>query len=124
MKTKLFLTVTLCGLGIYAIPISSKENTPPKVSPRVTILSAKSDSGRPKAPSRAHVECMYSEDYLTFSFLGEISSYAIYMYNDTDEWYGYVSKEVPTVQIPHFLGTYTLECTADNGRVFIGTIEF
>ena len=124
MKAKLFLIVILCGLGISSVRVSSEEKKPPSVSSHVIVLSSKSQSGRPKAPSRLHVECTYSADEMTFSFPGEISSYSICMYNDTDEWYGYISKEEPTVQIPLFVGTYTVECTANDGRVFTGTIEF
>lgn len=70
------------------------------------------------------MECVYGEDYMSFSFPEGISSYTVHIYNEMDEWYGYVSIEEPTVHIPLFTGTYTLECTANDGRVFTGTINF
>lgn len=124
MKIKLFLIAILCGLGLFSIQgVSDGRDTPP-VSSKATILGMKSNKHRPKAPSRVFVECVYGEDYMTFSFPGGISSYTVHIYNETDEWYSYVSEEKPTVNIPLFTGTYTLECTANDGRVFTGTVDF
>ena len=82
MKIKLFLIIILCGLGLFSIQGASDGRDTPPVSSKATILGMKSNKHRPKAPSRIFVECVYGEDYMTFSFPAGIVSYTVYIYND------------------------------------------
>lgn len=91
---------------------------------RTTLTQEKSNKNRPGLPSKVYVECIYDEGYLSFSFPGGIVAYTVRVYDDTDEWYGYVCVDEPMVQVPLFTGVYSVECIANDGRVFKGTITF
>ena len=117
-------TVFLWVCLLIFLGAEAKSDSPTDTTTLLLLNHKESDKNRPKAPSRVHVECTYDSERMSFSFPGQINSYAVYVYNENDEWYGYVTREEPNVYISMSSGTYTIECTANDGRVFIGTIEF
>ena len=119
-----FRTVFLWVCLLIFLGAEAKSDSPTDTTTLLLLNHKESDKNRPKAPSRVHVECTYDSERMSFSFPGQINSYAVYVYNENDEWYGYVTREEPNVYISMSSGTYTIECTANDGRVFIGTIEF
>lgn len=79
---------------------------------------------RPNAPVRDYVSCIYGMNFIEILFPDGVSSMSIYIYNEDDEFTGTVNVDTPWIEIPEFSGIYDIECISDDGREYIGVIEW
>lgn len=120
-------------LSCLSIPLSAagsgdqKTDTPvpPQQLSKITLLHLKPASKRPNAPSRVGIECVYGEGYMTFAIPDSSFSLFVNVYNESAEWTGVVTQDDSTFELPDSMaGLYSVECTADDGRTYAGTIEY
>lgn len=132
-RPKLFLTaMTVCLIWSVALADSSSNGSasgspnPPggyKVA-RVVLTHYKGTTKRPNAPSRHTLECTYGEGFIEPIFPEGVNFITIRLYDEFNEWTAMVTPNCSVAEFPILTGTYNLECTFDNGYVFVGTIEF
>lgn len=123
-KVRIIILVIVAVLsGIVAFADSQKGGRPPMLG-KTVILHQKVLSKRPNAPSRNVMECMYGDGFITCEFSEEVHSISIRLYNDCEEYSAIISQDNATMVIPPLSGEYNIECHSDNGRVFVGFLNF
>lgn len=115
--------MAISGLGLWAddgpstdVAAGSKEDE--------TVLNQPVTPIRPNVPSRVQIKCYYASGYVRLGFPEGIYSATVTISNGEEEWFGFASVDEPLMETPVFTGDYTIECIADNGRLFTGTLHF
>lgn len=130
-KLKILFAVLLGCFSVSAIVAADTSSqgksidTPPKDPYKSTLLHLKRVSNRPNSPSRVGIECVYGEGFIEFSLPESVFSLSVTISNDTEEWYVFVTRYDFIQELPIGLsGEYSVECTADDGRIYIGSIVY
>ncbi|MDO4334482.1 MAG: hypothetical protein Q4C37_01430 [Bacteroidales bacterium] len=132
MKKLKILFVVLLGCFSFSAIVAADPSSqgtsmdnPPKQSSKTTQLHLKRASNRPNSPSRVGIECVYGEGFIEFSLPESVFSLSVTISNDTEEWYGFVTRYDFIQELPIGLsGEYSVECTAEDGRIYIGSIVY
>lgn len=104
---------------------ATAEDTPPYDPSKLKkLFPIKNGEAYPHSPSRVYIECTYTTGSLTFVLPPSIYSTTVDLSNDWYSWSGFVTRDQPTLEIPDLEGTYTIRCNADDGKTYIGTIDF
>ena len=122
-RLKFLFTVIAIAISFLMASADSGGNHTPILG-KTVLLHQKVLSKRPNAPSRFFIECVYGDCLLEFIFPQGVNSLSIKVYNETEEWLTNATLDAPIVEIPSLEGEYTVECTANDGRVFSGIITF
>ncbi len=85
-------------------------------------LRQKQPGKRPNAPSRVFIDCYYADGVIEFAFPDGTSALDVSIANDSGLWVATVTPELPALLIDGITGNITIECTAPDGRTFIGNI--
>lgn len=89
-----------------------------------SLYQRRDNVGRPNAPPRVTIECIYGEGCLSIVIPEGVMCISVKVYNDTEEYFGFVTTEDATMTLPILIGEYNIECTTDDGRVFCGVITW
>lgn len=126
-RLKLFIMAfAVCSLMSTAAADSSNsgsQNSSCDVA-RVVLRHVKPAKNRPNAPSRISMECFYGDGFIQPIFPEGVNSLCIRLYTETDEWTETVTISNNIVVLPPLKGTYCVECISDDGRTFVGEIDF
>lgn len=79
---------------------------------------------RPHAPLRVYIQCYYKVGELKFVLPASIYSTTVELTNDWNAWSGFVTRDQPVMEIPYLEGDYTIKCNADDGKTYVGILEF
>ena len=119
------LALIAFGLGTIMMPCRLQaDDFNPNTGTSILFPIKPGTGAKPKAPSRVYIECYYSTGSLTFVLPPSIYSTTVDLSNDRDTWSGFVTRDQPTLDIPDLEGEYTIKCNADDGKTYIGTLEF
>lgn len=129
MKIKILLAALLCCFCFQVMRADDTDpggtsTTVPLPTPDTTPLFPPVIPNHPNAPSRIYIGCSYGAGYVQLAFPEGIYSATVTISNGEDEWFGFASVDEPLMETPVFYGDYTIECIADNGRLFTGTLHF
>lgn len=131
MKRLRIFLVVLLGCFSFSATIAdsgsqnSSSDTPTKQHSKITLLHLKRASNRPNAPSRVGIECAYGDGFVEFFLPESISGLSVIIHDDSDEWHGFVTRDESILEIPTALtGEYSVECTADDGKVYSGYLIY
>ncbi len=128
---KLLIKPIIAALGLLSclstFGYDSNDPTFPRNrEPQDVILIGKElIPGQPEAPARITIVLLqYGNGYLQFAIPDEYEYLNVCLYNNMEEYTGTVNHADPIMEIPELEGQYSITCTADNGRVFTGTLDF
>lgn len=126
MKLSIFLTsIFVCFTSIISFADSTTEVKTRKTISTTIIRSKKTSTGnRPNAPSKIFIECQYGEGWINFSFPDTSNVLYVEISNDSETWTGVATLYEPTIETPCFEGLYTIQCTTDDDRIFIGELHY
>lgn len=110
-------------IGFVAKTNSNVPSNIPKTG-KTVILHQKVLSNRPNAPSRNFIECEYGENFLTLIFTEDIHSISVIVYNEEESYFALLNESNFTMNLPIISGEYCVECTANNGKIFVGSLYF
>ena len=121
-KLKLILTFVILSIAYFQNIAASNSDV---IIPENNNEQNKNNHGRPKLPSRKGVRCSYSSTHIEIQFPEDISMMTVSIYNDNETiWYGILTKEVPSADLPKVVGEYSIECFADNGKTYSCILNF
>lgn len=92
---------------------------------QTTILTGQErHQQRPSMPSRQRISCTYSRGHIEFDF-----NYSEYLdvtisKDEIPVWYGTITQDEPSADIPVLYGEYTITCITDGGQIFTGYLNF
>lgn len=115
--TLLFITLILSlPLTIYTRAEDARSKS--------TVLTQHRKTHRPEIPSRQRIVCTYSNSYIEFDF-----SFSEYLdvtisKDEIPVWYGTITQDEPSADIPVLYGEYTITCITDGGHIFSGYLNF
>lgn len=126
MKKLLFVLMALCGTMIPCMaegnPIAPSDSLSRKH--KNLIPPVKGGNLRPTAPSRVYIVCEYAPGVMTLTLPTGIYQVTARLYNETVDWTGLFTRDIPTVEIPLITGSCNINCVSDDGRVFSTTLDF
>lgn len=121
---KEIIIVTLSSILINTLAVANMDNSSTSTGGFISLTKRNGTNKRPNAPSRDFLECNYGEGFLVVVVPDGVSYITVRIYDDRDEYCGFVTSDAPIVELPMLTGEYYVECTTDDGRVFCGIIEW
>lgn len=128
MKKKLITLLGLCfigGLSMYADGNYNKTVSPDTTVPvRIVYPETK---GRPKAPSKQHIECWYCDGELSFDFVipeGECTLYLTDYATGFMTQYAFDSADHADIYVGSLPNGGSIEINTTSGHTYYGEIIF
>lgn len=119
-KTIVLITASLLGASL---PIIADPSTPSQ--PGNNILKENKDKqNRPNSLVEDVIICMISNNLISFELPQGVESISISIYNDTEGWIGFATREDNWVETPFTSGCFNIDCFTPDGRTFSGVISF
>ena len=115
----LLLTVLLAFLGnqnyIYADDLEDTDE--------VIAYEKKENGNTPNSSNHMFIIIHKKANLLTFNLPEGIQSASVIVYNESDGWVGFVTRENNSVMLPFSSGIYNIEIDTNDGRIFIGIVS-
>lgn len=96
---------------------------PPPPTPDIVLLPSRPKDRPNSSDENYYISLTWSADGIEFNLPEGIDSVNVIVYNNTQGWLGFVSRELNIITIPLPEGEYTIECYSDDGTCFSGTIK-
>lgn len=95
-----------------------------EVGSKSTVLTQHRKTNRPEMPSRERIICTYVQGHIEFDFNNSEYLDVTISKDDIPIWYGTITQDEPSADIPVLYGEYTITCITDGGHIFTGYLNF
>lgn len=122
----IFSFIMLLMMILAAAPSSIAEDSSGNTSTNTSTLRyQRPTTNRPEKPFRYTIECQYGKGHIELLFPAYIEYLDVTISKDEIPiWYGTITQDEPSADIPVLYGEYTITCITDGGHIFTGYLNF
>lgn len=118
------LRFILLILSIFVTLLHSINIRGEEVGSKSTVLTQHRKTNRPEMPSRERIICTYVQGHIEFDFNNSEYLDVTISKDDIPVWYGTITQDEPSADIPVLYGEHTITCITDGGQIFTGYLNF